>query len=73
MSEQYSHRNGETEPPTEDGWYWVSSPPPVFREGTVLVVDGCVYDFQEDQFTLDELAGVQWWGPVTPPWEADNA
>lgn len=71
MNERYTHRNGEADPPTIEGWYWVDSPSPSpFQQGMILVMDGYAYDFQEEQFPFDRLvAGLRWWGPVTPPWE----
>jgi hypothetical protein len=67
----YSHRNGETEPPTEDGYYWLRSVPGDLRRaiGITEILEG---EPPEGLLTFEELAGVRWWGPVTPPWDEDN-
>lgn len=78
----YSHRNGETNEPTERGWYWFDGlqvwsgetiakrPVLVEREDGEL---GSTYwyganDDEKDACADGWLRG-QWWGPVTPPWE----
>jgi hypothetical protein len=65
-----------------DGWYMPSSSVMYVekeevgfegREGykTFLIVYRCGSD---NHVTLDELDNrLQWWGPVVPPWEAENA
>lgn len=57
---RYSHRNGEFEHPTEQGYYWIH-----VRSRETVVVDyyrgngswEFAYGDQGDQF----------WGPMTPP------
>jgi hypothetical protein len=73
MSQQYSHRNGETEPPTVEGWYFakprlgfvVAHQPLVFLAkkayGKVLFV------VDIDKPAADVRA--RWWGPVPLPWK----
>ena len=79
----YSHRNGETEPPTEEGWYWFdgdkcwrgesqrSLKRPVFVEREEE--GGSIYWFGADGDADDACADGwlegQWWGPIVPPWE----
>lgn len=64
----YTHRNGETEPPTVKGNYWFKGillfidSPGREREETSLVVNVSL------DFMLDKYVG-RWWGPVMPPWE----
>lgn len=73
----YSHRNGETEPPTVKGWYWlrhlrgktyVPGQPFVFlakkKYGKVLFI----VDFD---MPVADIHG-KWWGPVVPPWEGSE-
>lgn len=79
----YSHRNGETEPPEVEGVYFVYLPNGVNTAiSNMLFVE---YDKDEDGFgygwrfwqfgrefaiDLDEANELmQWWGPVTLPWE----
>jgi hypothetical protein len=73
----YSHRNGETDAPTEFGYYWfrgnvqgypVAQKVTVMRHlasGNLLVAD------VEEGSRLDKFDG-QWWGPIVeiPPWES---
>lgn len=76
----YSHRNGETEPPTITGWYWLKQSRRsrqykpdlswlifVWR-GTEKIwrVDG-----NKEHYLLETIRG-QWWGPVTMPWQANG-
>jgi hypothetical protein len=66
----YSHRNGETEPPTmNEKWFWFKGiGPDVEPSGVFFVADGNAIDTRSDSCITDTLHG-QWWGPVTPPWE----
>lgn len=77
----YLHRNGETEPPTEAGWYWFVGrkrhhPRRVRWAGTIrlwwnageLRTKVPVWS----PCLVDDLVG-QWWGPITPPWEQSDA
>lgn len=74
MVEQYSHRNGETEPPTKEGWYWFKGR--TYDNGNasgtwfVSTVTRPVVASEEGELT--DWEG-QWWGPVSPPWEAKIA
>lgn len=81
MSEQYSHRNGEMEPPTTEGFYWlrqedldgdvvhVSWQAEILFRGKVDIRAGWIISGEIDCY-VDELADAQWWGPLTPPWDA---
>jgi hypothetical protein len=73
----YSHRNGETEPPTVEGRYWFDGK----VDGELyrgLTVAGSQYEdvrIWPDTYmgwnALSDFAFEgQWWGPVTPPWDA---
>lgn len=71
---QYSHRNGESEPPTMAGHYWFKGRRSRWKiqhllwvvmvdkhsYGVVVSSDMCI--------PVSEYEG-QWWGPIQPPWE----
>lgn len=84
MSERYSHRNGETEPPTlNEEYFWFrfsNDESPIIVEGMFFMQIGYeddsifkngVLDTGGEFKSFDELPLGQWWGPVTPPWEQD--
>ena len=80
----YSHRNGETDAPTQHGWFWYAGAIN-FPDMQSLTWSGLVYFIY---FAADEDSSVMrphvshstlaivrqdeavghWWGPVTPPW-----
>jgi hypothetical protein len=75
----YSHRNGETEPPTERGWYWFygkhvnEKRKPVKQKCNLYVFGGCTeYRDPDGKYkimtNLSSLRG-KWWGPLVPPWQ----
>lgn len=70
---KYAHRNGETESPTESGWYWFSGESDdVAHAGLIHIVHGIKHPeawpvWSEGWDYLSEYRG-QWWGPITPPW-----
>ncbi len=76
----YIHRNGETEPPTESGWYWFIGRK---HKHSKRVSKAGAYRVWGDAGELrinippwsacwvDELEG-RWWGPVSPPWEGES-
>lgn len=76
----YSHRNGETEPPTVDGPYFFDGMYDAFGDGEenlaiwdtvrdmVWVMRGAV-SIQEWSGSFDETTG-KWYGPITAPWDA---
>ena len=76
----WKHRNGETELPTIEGWYWFEGrktrhPKRMNRRVMVPVWQGndglrARYDSMRSD-TVDKFTG-QWWGPVTPPWEENG-
>lgn len=75
-TQRYSHRNGESVPPTIEGLYWFKGtinrygdPQDIadlktveFRNGTGIIVN------EEGDDFLFEAQG-QWYGPIVPPWE----
>lgn len=74
----YSHRNGETEPPTVEGYYWYvedDDTPGKHNDsaGVAYMLHGgdCVGTFGRVRHT-SQLPG-KWWGPVIPPWQEDAA
>lgn len=73
---RYYHRNGETEPPAREGWYWfrgllddrtvsglvnVRLPDAAFPTLTMSP------EWVEGWVESDVLDG-QWWGPIMGPW-----
>lgn len=83
----YSHRNGETEPPTVEGWYWFQGAityrgmqdlpwwglvaVPSYR-GHVASMRPHTQSNILAHVNLDETKG-RWWGPIEPPWlQADE-
>ena len=76
--QQYSHRNGETEPPTTAGEFWfdgagiASSHVYKWRDRfSVERHNGVLCVFDDDGYPLlpvTSMAG-RWWGPIMPPWE----
>lgn len=80
MSQTYSHRNGETEPPTQVGHYWfkgIVNGYSVAEKVTVMMWTGSgalrVIGIDEGS-RLEHFHG-QWWGPESevPPWEVARA
>ena len=78
----YSHRNGETEPPTIVGWYWFrgnvlsSYRGEVPYSGSVTILDSvyedrglCVISTNESPTSNIEKWQGQWYGPIVAPWE----
>lgn len=72
---KYSHRNGETDPPTDAGYYFFKGRRIKQRKGYNRAVfmriwehEGTLRHYFGSPGTVDELTG-QWWGPVSPPWE----
>lgn len=87
---RYSHRNGETEPPTMKGYYWVKGFATIngvimrlslmltvadwhnsamyakLPDGGLVTVRGTSTGFASAEWNCE------WWGPVMPPWEANN-
>jgi hypothetical protein len=77
----YSHRNGETEPPTRCGDYWVSDridgeyyEPEIlhvchYNRGSGLAVD--IFDTANDNYMTPVVnVDARWWGPIEmPSWE----
>lgn len=67
---QYAHRNGESEPPTEPGRYWFRGMFGRHECEDMVEVGTDRADWWVGNFALKEANG-QWYGPVTPPWEAN--
>lgn len=82
MSDKYTHRNGETEAPTENGWFAFDGEHrnAIFagkqyaqgvRESAFVLVGGDEYHrfvWDGDRHQLIEDYVGRWWGPLTPPW-----
>jgi hypothetical protein len=76
----YSHRNGESTPPTVEGLYWYCQDD---GRGSIVEYNPQIEERFEDfaspykvwsmastiMFLMSFDDNVQWWGPVTPPWE----
>jgi hypothetical protein len=81
-TQRYSHRNGETEPPTEEGFYWIcfdDSRYPSAWEIVRVFLDGdapkdvtrfIVFLMGNEDYasTVEYDNAYRWWGPVSPPW-----
>lgn len=79
MPTSFSHRNGETEPPTVIGWYWAQDAGG--REQMMYVGDNAApphdpanivdwfanYIGDEMDLQQADFAGWRWWGPVEAP------
>lgn len=75
----YAHRNGDTEPPTVAGFFWLRQDgddggvvyvvwqAEICYEGKVDIRAGWIIDGEIDHY-VDELADAEWWGPLSPPW-----
>lgn len=72
----YSHRNGEIEPPTVEGYYWFKGQ--IWRYGDPQDIadlktiefyngTGIIVSEESDDFLSDTKG--RWWGPVVPPWD----
>ncbi len=77
IPQSYDHRNGETEMPTIQGWYWfrgrvddwdesglvkVNEPNDAFP--TRIISPQWIYGWMK----ADSFIG-QWWGPIVAPWD----
>lgn len=81
---QYSHRNGESEQPTVNGWFWFDGTHPtlgiIMKRPILVESDGddpaCVFWYgatdDANEACADGWLHGQWWGPVVPPWGSDN-
>jgi len=73
---RYSHRNGETEPPTVEGWYWWSGTVvgAYAEKGLVNITvprDSKIQiwpSWCDGWLGAEDMPG-QWYGPVVAPWE----
>lgn len=69
----YSHRNGQTKPPTEAGWYGIEDVR--YGHGNHLVVFVAQWEGQLCQMNwmppmpIEGVTYLRWWGPWAP-WEA---
>lgn len=75
----FSHRNGEAEPPTVEGFYWLHQDgldgdvvhvvwqAEIRYKGKVDIRAGWIISGERDHY-VDELADAQWWGPIVAPW-----
>lgn len=67
----YTHRNGVTEPPTEDSeFYWFVGHELGKRVnliGVFMVDDGYARSATDTEISLSSLRG-SWWGPLDRPW-----
>ncbi len=72
---RYSHRNGETTPPTEVGWYWVfgkietlTDDEPVEMSGIFMRHSRGWYDPDGDM-PSSSVSTVTYYGPIPSPKE----
>jgi hypothetical protein len=79
--DRYSHRNGETEPPTQEGEYWfrgrVLNRPVAqrvhvntwrFGDGREELLISNPFLDDGNEMEMNKCDG-RWWGPIVPPWE----
>lgn len=82
--QQYSHRNGETEPPTEAGIFWfrgklhheeyyhdVADLQTVVANNYSGINDFFAIAGEECLHGVSDAEG-QWWGPIVSPWEDET-
>jgi hypothetical protein len=75
----YTHRNGESAPPTQTGRYWfngvITSERGVYHIANIsyFATTNMAYGMTYNDVTGEMLENKnyvgRWWGPVTPPWE----
>ena len=81
VATQYAHRNGETTPPTELGYYFFCGDHVYGKASKDNIKDnikeivrvtewGVDIFLSENLLKLDRCLG-QWWGPIAPPWETE--
>ena len=72
----YAHRNGEFEPPTENGWYWVDTLEPIeggqkFEIAKVHEDDvngACFWVVNHEGMLHSKyFLSCRWYGPLAPP------
>lgn len=78
----YTHRNGETIPPTETGRYWFKGMVRSMQYNAITSVINddeyagylaAWYEFCGDGwFESTKAFNGQWWGPVLAPWEGED-
>lgn len=71
----YSHRNGETEPPTEADRYWFdgfrikhNGNRAHIRDIVTTDDNGNVYNDVDGEMNPVATYEGRWWGPIVPPW-----
>lgn len=82
MSAEYTHRNGESDPPTVEGRYWFRGSENDFPEDDPGNWIEGIFDVTLEKYgaqswwqmdgeghvlSVSDMAG-KWWGPVMPPW-----
>lgn len=80
MPTLYSHKNGETEVPTVQGWYWFRGEMDGRHEAGLVKVNKPDRAFPTlivspqwiDGWMEAELFVGRWWGPIPKPWEENN-
>jgi len=84
--QNYTHRNGETDDPTEPGFYWFKGIKRVFDDDGFATneteeTNGVIeIEIRQEVLMLFNTVNTrnafgfhiagQWWGPLTPPWDA---
>lgn len=68
---KFSHRNGEKEPPTQEGFFWVKEPhdeepvPVLLRQYKGYLA--AIVIGNEIEYDLEEFPDALWWGPIPTP------
>lgn len=77
----YLHRNGETEPPTQQGAYWMEISEPLQRDH-VLLGQAPWGEWRMRRSNTEwepyrphhlRMIRARFWGPMEPPWEEENS
>lgn len=67
----YSHRNGEIEPPTVNGWYWFDGNHYDVRcQNLVAVRSFGLFPTWLEGWSEPETFEGKWYGPLVAPWDA---
>jgi hypothetical protein len=80
LPSQYSHRNGETEPPAIHGWYWLKKFHILPITNAIVFVAHKKYKKEllimngasdKPEIPVRDVIG-RWWGPIMPPWKQNE-
>lgn len=75
---QFTHRNGETEPPTVAGFYWVHKPDKRLPDTSIVKAHdwgrGMIFRLlgSEQEADNEDFKGYHWYGPLIPPFSIEK-